>query len=855
MQARQDGMSVNNLFSINVQYTIPIYQRHYVWTKTNWSMLWEDIKEKTNLRTNKSSRRHFTGSIVACPGTGKGDLQKYEIIDGQQRLTTFQIILCVIRDICQSKCSGNNHLKNIAESADRHIKNEPHVIDNSSPEDQYKLSTTSHDEEAFQALVSKRRPDADKHRIYDAYDYFKNEIEEYVKTPQAIINLFESVIRDFIIVQIDLNNDDESERIFASLNATGKMLYEFDYLRNYLFLKAKSYGAPTVYLYNEYWIDFEAWDSETAEVFLWDFLKAKLGPEKCVQAQKKKDKRAFDLYREYSQTWGNNIESEFAQLKEYADSYRKIKNNNPKSEISDWMKFYDDLEIASLHPFLLFIVTHEKLNDDERNQVFAILESYIVRWMLCCGNNEDIINEYRYARIDGFFSKVIEEDRFRIKEFVRFLSDYSPTDCSPTGAWPTNEQVKDALRKAGAQDVNSRLIVYILYRIELLKRQGKPYQDADVQLRFEELGNREHIMPRKWSNNWPLPLSGRRFFSHKDLYNSDYKDTEDEWRRKRGQIEHLVRPDDPDYQEAYDLAEKRHDKIDSIGNLIPLLPDLNDNLANKSFDNKKSALRSTTVNNLQLTKEILEYESWDVEQILEREQDLCNQFFKVWQPAEYFLKSKSDKMIESGAHMFITNIGEEKKLTKIETFPDTDRVTGVGENNNKIALEKSHILFLCSETVWQEVKNTINCTKKIGTNPGLIQVKEWLLKSAQDTGNYVKAITPLGHVLRGIIKDFDAEAMYLQIKGQTVIIYKQSLHEFITEGRSFRRHVKSFTKKSPHYNYGFINFFEDSNTFHVNRSRFKKPTDFDSLALGSEVIFNIAQTEAGLFARDVVLVE
>ena len=384
----------------------------------------------------------------------------------------------------------------------------------------------------------------------------------------------------------------------------------------------------------------------------------------------KRDKRAFDLYREYSRTQGNDITSEFAQLTDYAVSYREITdNNNPDLETARWMRFYDDLKITNFHPFLLFIVKHKELSSDERNQVFAILESYIVRWMLCYGDNEDRINEYRYARIDAFFSKVIKEGKFSVKEFVVFLSD---SNNSPN-AWPTNEQVKDALQGAGAKDVNAHLIVYILYRIELLKR-DTPLKDAGVQLRFKDFGNREHIMPRKWSNHWPLPVNIGEPLHHWELYSPEYRAKEPEWREKRGQKEHLFMPDAPAYQEAYIRAENRHDEIDSIGNITPLSRELNSDLSDLSFDEKKAILLQNTTVNLQLTKEILEHDSWAVEQIRKRAQNLYKCFCKVWRPAEYFLKSKSDKMIESEAHVFITDAGE-RNLVRIEVA--RGKVTGV----------------------------------------------------------------------------------------------------------------------------------------------------------------------------------
>ena len=855
MQAHRDGLSVDRLFSSNVQYRIPIYQRRYVWTKANWSTLWEDIKEKTKLRIDGSSRQHFTGSIVAWPNENQGEIPKFEIIDGQQRLTTFQIILCVIRDICTSKeYSQNMVLQGIAESAERHVKNERHLINVTGADrlDQYKLLPTEHDETAFRKVVNSSNRDFDKHLIYKAYDYFRKKIQHYVKSdPQERMNhLLHSIIGDFVLVRIDLGGNDEPEKIFASLNATGKMLYEFDYLRNYLFLRAKVLKTSAIDLYEKHWKYFEEsadyWDSKTLELFLWDFLEATLGPKKRIQSEKEENKRAFDLYREYSQTWGSDITSEFAKLKDYAVSYREIKDNSsPDFKIANQMQFYNDLKIMNLYPFLLFIVKSERLTGDERNQVFDILESYIVRWLLCYGDNEHRIDECRYARIDNFFSKVIEQGEFSVKELVESLCDTN----NPSEAWPTNEEVESALQKAGSKNVNARLIVYILYRIEISKRDTPPYPpDAEVQLRFEDLGNREHIMPSKWSNHWPLPLCDREPLRHSELYSPEYRMNEPEWREKRDQIDHLCRPNDPAYQEAYNLAERRHDEIDSIGNITPLSPELNNDLSDLSF-NEKKAILSRTMTNLQLSREILQHESWDVEQIRKRSEDLYKYFCRIWKPAEYFLKAELDKMLETEAYVFVTNMGE-RKLEQIEAFQD--RVTGLNINSGKSNLQKEHILFACSVTAWQDVQNQIE-NRQISANANEFQVKTWLLESARDSQDYVKIITYRGHVLRGKIESFDDQAIYIKIARQQVIVFKHSMHEFVTEGRLFKRQIESFDRQKD--DYGFITFVDDPNSFFLHITSVDAiPNGFDGLRQGMTVEFNVSQGARGLSVRNMCLV-
>ncbi len=99
------NVNVSSLFGNKVQFRIPLFQRHYVWGfEDQWQPLWEDIEEKSNQRLSQQERdkfSHFTGAIVIQQKpTNVDEVPKYEIIDGQQRLTTFQIILCALRDIC-----------------------------------------------------------------------------------------------------------------------------------------------------------------------------------------------------------------------------------------------------------------------------------------------------------------------------------------------------------------------------------------------------------------------------------------------------------------------------------------------------------------------------------------------------------------------------------------------------------------------------------------------------------------------------------------------------------------------------------------------------------------------------------
>jgi uncharacterized protein with ParB-like and HNH nuclease domain len=78
------------------QYVVPLFQRPYSWKKSEWQALWNDLVE---LCKADNPRPHFMGSIVTMPTMSVPEgVNKYLLIDGQQRLTTVFILLSALRD-------------------------------------------------------------------------------------------------------------------------------------------------------------------------------------------------------------------------------------------------------------------------------------------------------------------------------------------------------------------------------------------------------------------------------------------------------------------------------------------------------------------------------------------------------------------------------------------------------------------------------------------------------------------------------------------------------------------------------------------------------------------------------------
>ena len=78
-------------------YIVPDYQREYVWTDKEVHQLLEDINEQIDAG---STREYFIGTVLVSPTDQKNH---YEVIDGQQRLTTFFLLLCAMKHVFQGE--------------------------------------------------------------------------------------------------------------------------------------------------------------------------------------------------------------------------------------------------------------------------------------------------------------------------------------------------------------------------------------------------------------------------------------------------------------------------------------------------------------------------------------------------------------------------------------------------------------------------------------------------------------------------------------------------------------------------------------------------------------------------------
>jgi Protein of unknown function DUF262 len=151
---RAGPIVVGSLLQNRNRFCVPIYQRHYVWTKEKqWEPFWSDIRTKAIERLAGRERRfsHFMGAVVleARGGFSARRVPSFQVVDGQQRLTTFQLFLAAARDYATAigHSGGAETIATYLLNRDPHLMEEPEV-------EIYKVWPTQYDRALFTDIIS-----------------------------------------------------------------------------------------------------------------------------------------------------------------------------------------------------------------------------------------------------------------------------------------------------------------------------------------------------------------------------------------------------------------------------------------------------------------------------------------------------------------------------------------------------------------------------------------------------------------------------------------------------------------------------------------------------------------------------
>ena len=374
MEAREKRILHEVISGMKLQFCIPVYQRNYTWNEKNCERLFEDIENLTYDKT----RTHFIGSFVyKFLKLEETQYNQYILIDGQQRLTTLTLILKALHDYLEQLTENYEDMKNEI--------SEFYLYNKFAKEDKLrlKLKPNKEDDINFIHLMNNRIEEMDKDSlIYINYQYFYSKISNM----KCTVNDFYNALQRLEGVAVVIDEKDNPQLIFESLNSTGMDLDDVDLIRNFLFMNCQPDQQDRLYI--EYWIKLETKLGPALTDFVRDYISLKNG---TVTPNGKN--KIYESFKKYYRKDNYDIEEFLKELLEYADAYVLLINehdvSNVNSEDYALNKALNDnieLNMKTTYPFLLGILHDYNLNKIDKLDIINILNliaTYVVRRSVC----------------------------------------------------------------------------------------------------------------------------------------------------------------------------------------------------------------------------------------------------------------------------------------------------------------------------------------------------------------------------------------------------------------------------------------------------------------------------------------
>lgn len=592
---KTDVVTPMQIFNLPQHFVVPLFQRPYVWEEEHqWYPLWADIRRIAELRISEPYREayHFLGAVVLQAQEGAVHVvQARNVIDGQQRLTTLQILM----DAASAVLDESGHERFALQLESLTHNSELHIPDG---EVRLKIRHSNKDRGPFDEVMSAEVPvayDGLKHRdsrIIRAHRFFGQAVREWLGDPEGddlsakASALVWVLTQGLQLVAIDLTALENSQEIFETLNARGTPLTAADLIRNFVFQRLDGEGGDTAKAYEKDWpFETKFWEEQVSvgkqyigrsSLFLNQWLVARTGDEVSPDSTFTR----FKHFVEHESTM--KMADLLPLIKEEADTYEewvKAARDGARQLDVVQMAVYRTTAAQSQMLMPLLIWLHQPgrdLENDSIDEVVIAAESWLMRRVLMrltlggeMGRTlETIIKTHGAVASDELADRVIAH-----------LSRLNVTSTY----WPGDHELRRNLEETGAFNAYLRARLRIV-----LEAVEDTYRRKMKESQLERKGYPiEHILPQAWDAHWPV--SG---------------------------------------EEAIEL---RRSRVHRLGNLTLLTSKLNSTVSNSAWSKKRKALLEH--NTIKLTGRLIERteaSDWDEKHIDARTSELIDLILKIW---------------------------------------------------------------------------------------------------------------------------------------------------------------------------------------------------------------------------------
>lgn len=507
---RADTVELLGLFDRDIRYLIPIFQRNYKWSRdSHWAPLWLDVRgvaeEILANGEGPDLGDHFLGAIVCEQQDSFGrDALALSVIDGQQRLTTLQLLICGVQRVAVEREMADDaeYLANLLENRGSVVKDRvPHrykIWPNVADRTGYLAAMTggtgsTRPEEAvrfFATSISAWLDEGDPDDPLDDADHSPKERMEALVT---------AMTRHLRIVKIDLEPTDDAQLIFETLNGRGERLTDADLIRNHLFRQADEEGADTEQLHEQYWKSFDLpeWSApvihgrhqrERIHMFLNHWL----------SMRRLEDVPAAAIFRDFKEHMrrADSAETIAADIARYRDVFNGFDQFPANSREWWFFRRLAEMDLITVYPVLLSLFgAGDKIPVERRTRALDAIESFLVRRLIGRETTRSYGAVFRDALRAAANGDPEDVDARIIRLFAANTAD--------ADRWPDDEWVRSVVLNTNVYRLKQSRLRMILEALERRLVSGGRAESIT-------LGHNiwiEHLLPQEWRSvtAWALP--------------------------------------------------------------------------------------------------------------------------------------------------------------------------------------------------------------------------------------------------------------------------------------------------------------------------------------------------------------
>ncbi len=567
---------LEELLNSNNIYEIPIYQRNFKWGKKKIDQVLDDFDQILDGQKDK----HFFGATITYQVQDEESYSKiFEIIDGQQRMTTIFLFLLAYIYVLRKYNPTEAKYSFIQTAIDLGVETSNSRL-RPSKEDRNQLnwifeqitrSTKFQQSLEFKYKKFMKEPDGkEKGLLRSAWSTFRDYLEKKIKDiddkekGQELKNIYKTILGSCTVVDIRIQDRQNGPMIFDALNARQEQITVGELIKNALFARDKNLTISQMkQIHDAEWFPFQ-------NAFLIDNRNLMEGYFFPFGLIGNNNLKKNEVYADIVSRWNNFSSSSeiINSLSEYQPSYIALNGGTrekyPKRIKESIKRIYEGGLPASCMPFFMQLLRKLEINpnfEDEAINIFSSLEAFLVRRAIC--NDEPTglhaVFKKMWTDLDGSNSKISAES------VMNYISK------AKTVRIPEDFEFEKQIRENSL--FGKKICRFMLYEYDK-SLHGEVPDDEDVTI--------EHILPQNPAN----------------------------------------------WEDKFTLAE--HSKyVNTFANLVLITGKSNSTIGNKNYEDKKNMVMKNA--KFKSTRDLFEaYTSWTPEDIENRSQELAKWALSRW---------------------------------------------------------------------------------------------------------------------------------------------------------------------------------------------------------------------------------